>query len=55
MIKFPGNDDHTLFCEAASISEDEVKTNFAFTMAPGDEPSWNEALTRPDHEKWLTA
>ena len=54
-IEFPDDDDHALFCATASISEGEEETDFVFTSAPGDEPSWNKALTGPDCKKWLTA
>src|ERR1700676_3207501 len=54
-IEFPDDDDHALLCAVASLPEDNDETKFAFATAPGDEPSWNDAITGPDREKWLAA
>src|SRR5882762_11120526 len=54
-IKLPDDDDHALFCAVANLPEDEDEPEFALASEPGDEPSWNEALTGPDREKWLAA
>jgi hypothetical protein len=29
--------------------------SFALAAAPGDKPSWNDAIRGPDREKWLAA
>jgi hypothetical protein len=46
-IEFLDDDDHALFCAVASLPEDEDEPEFALASEPGDEPSWNEALTQP--------
>ena len=48
-------DHNPLFCAMATYPEDDDDENFALATAPGDEPSWQDAIRGPDREKWLAA